>query len=134
MSRRVFTRAENKKVWGKRPESLASTLDLDGVLEVWKEGVKNVVVGGKRGKGGKGKEKEKGGNVNLSVTDDVGNYVCGFLYYASLLEMGKREDGRRNVVFLHVPLLETEEELEKGRLVVMALITALAEVNGRVGD
>jgi pyrrolidone-carboxylate peptidase len=78
IDRKVFTKAETKKVWGGFPATLTTTLDLDDVLVRWQSGVKKK-------------------DVDVRVSDDVGDFVCGFIYYASLAAMG---DGRRDVVFL----------------------------------
>ena len=113
-------------MWGKEAERLETSFDLAAVAEAWKEGVRRAG-SGKKGQG-KAKGKGKGGEVDVRLSDDVGDYVCGFLYYGSLLEMGKRK-ARRDVVFLHVPPLEGEEEIEKGRTVVVELIKALVHVD-----
>ncbi|KAH7027264.1 uncharacterized protein B0I36DRAFT_326777 [Microdochium trichocladiopsis] len=92
----------------------------------------------KKGTGGSG-----GGNAavddglltDIRLSDDVGQYVCGLLYHASLAAMqdlrtmyrDKGSHGARGVVFLHVPPLEGEEELARGLEVVLALISALVE-------
>jgi len=84
----------------------------------------------KKGKKGKGKgNKEKGKEVDLRISGDVGNYVCGFAYYASLewLWVNGKE---RKVLFLHVPMLEGEEEVQKGTEVAEALIGAVVESCG----
>ncbi|KAF2787953.1 peptidase C15, pyroglutamyl peptidase I-like protein [Melanomma pulvis-pyrius CBS 109.77] len=153
MGRKVFTRAENKKLWGKEVGRLESTLELEVAVEAWSEEVRGVGlpprdsssgpgVGGEakeRGKKGKQKTKEaadsysnaKGKSareqVDVRLSDDVGNYVCGFMYYVSLLEM-QRSTGRMDTVFFHVPYLESEEEVLVGVRVAEALIRALVGV------
>ena len=117
VDRRVFTKAETRECWGKGQAALATSLDLDAVLEAWRRELLAACGGGKNG---------KGAVPEVRVSDDVGTYVCGFAYYASLAEMAKGGDGRR-AVFLHVPALETEADIEKGKDVVLALIKALAE-------
>ena len=75
----------------------------------------------------RGKEQKRlGADMDVRLSDDVGNYVCGFVYYTSLTELAKRGDGQRAATFLHIPLLKTEEDIEKGERVVLALIGALA--------
>lgn len=110
VSRRVFTKAETKKAWGKLPDSLASTVDLESVGPKWTTGVK-------RGKCG----------ADVRVTDDVGEFLCGFVYFATLAEMAKK-GVERPVAFLHVPEIGMEKEFEIGARVVVELIKALVEV------
>lgn len=83
IDRMVFNKAEAKKVWGSFPETLTTRLNLDDVLLRWQRVVKK-------------------GDVDVRVSDDVGDFVCGFIYYASLAAMGDERD----VVFLRkYPLL-----------------------------
>jgi pyrrolidone-carboxylate peptidase len=105
-TRRVFTKAETKKVWGKLPDSLATTLNLEAVGLEFNAGL-----------------KRRKYAADVRVTDDVGEFVCGFVYFASLAEMA-RKGGMRPVVFLHVPDMETET----GAGVVVELVKALVEV------
>ena len=82
-------------------------------------------------KGGQARVKGKGGAaaskvVDLRATDDVGSFVCGFVYYVGLWEMEKMGK-KRNVVFLHCPLLDTEEDVETGVRVVEELVKALVD-------
>lgn len=107
VSRKVFTKVETKKAWGKSPPRLDSNLDFEDVLGKWKRGV------------GKG--------VDVRLSDDVGSYVCGFVYYTSLEHYWKREDANKAVVFMHVPPLNGEKDIEKGKGVVVSLIQSLAE-------
>jgi pyroglutamyl-peptidase len=130
IDRRVFTRAENKKTFGKAPTSLITTLDIDAAAEAWRAACSNLTLF----KGGTSKAKGKSKNdgrqmVDVRLNDDVGTYVCGFQYYVSMLEMQRRTEGR-NVVFLHVPKLETETETEVkvGVRVAEELIKALVGV------
>lgn len=159
--RRVFTRGENKKVFGKSEAKLESSLDLESVVDVWRDGVCGVMLAVGRAAPGaapgdakarpreKAKEKEKekgkkggskqkdianvgssgkgtgaGEQVDVRLSDDVGNYVCGFQYYVSLLEMQKLT-GKRNAVFFHVPYLEGEEDVAVGVRVTEGLVRAL---------
>jgi pyroglutamyl-peptidase len=107
VQRKVFTRAETKRVWEKSPARLDSSLDLERVLKKWRAGV------------GKG--------VDVRCSDDVGSFVCGFLYYTSLHWFWKKDKDTMPVVFLHVPLLQSAEAMNAGTAAVIALIRALAE-------
>jgi pyroglutamyl-peptidase len=102
----VFTKAEIKQAWGKSPARLDSLLDFDAVIAGWKARTSN--------------------SVDVRASDDVGNYVCGFAYYLSLAKVVQTK-GKGRVVFLHVPPLEGEREIEKGVEVTIALIKAIVE-------
>ena len=143
VDRKVFTKAETKKSWGTTKsgaERLSTTLDLDDVMERWRKGLglsttENSGGGEKEERGGEGKKKKKkqkrgaadmAVDVDVRLSDGVGNYVCGFIYYATLAGLARqRDDSQRRAVFLHVPPLETEVDVEKGVKVVLALIEAL---------
>ncbi|KAF2832537.1 peptidase C15, pyroglutamyl peptidase I-like protein [Ophiobolus disseminans] len=130
IDRKVFTRAENKKTFGKSAASLVTTIDVDSAVEVWQTACSslnpsNIHIA-------KGKSKGKSNSmqmIDVRLSDDVGTYVCGFQYYVGMLEMQK-QTGKRNVVFLHVPRVETEEEVRIGIRVAEELIRALVGVLG----
>ncbi|KAF2683012.1 peptidase C15, pyroglutamyl peptidase I-like protein [Lentithecium fluviatile CBS 122367] len=125
-NRRVFTRAENKKVFGKAPGELATGFELEGVVEAWRDECASIGATAKGKSKSKVKAKEKEiGMADVRHSDDVGTFVCGFIYYVSLLEMQKK--GRRDVVFLHVPRLECDEEFGVGIEVVEKLIGVLVD-------
>lgn len=71
---------------------------------------------------------QAGKDVDLRTSDDVGNYVCDFVYYTSLEYFWKR---RLNtpVVFMHVPPLPEKDDIDKGVKVTLGLIRGLAESN-----
>lgn len=163
VDRQTLRRGEGSATWGRKSaERLETTLHLDRVVQSWKRNLSlpfgdgdGGTVGGdpgrhllKKGKGrGSGQKRNDAawaargralasGDVRLS--DDVGDYVCGLLYYASMAAMQQQEDmgqagrrarrgGARSVVFLHIPPLEGDEGLAKGVEVVLALIEALVE-------
>jgi pyroglutamyl-peptidase len=129
IDRKVFTRAENKKMFAKAPASLVTTLDVESAAEIWKAACSSLNL-----PSAMTQWKEKGVTVfknkqvvDVRLSDDVGTYVCGFQYYASMLEAGKRT-GKRDVVFLHMPKLETKDEERLGIRVVTELIKALVAV------
>ncbi|KAF8848515.1 peptidase C15, pyroglutamyl peptidase I-like protein [Acephala macrosclerotiorum] len=118
-ARKVFTRAETKEKWGKSPARLDSSFDIEEIVGKWKSHVYS----------GAGKGKTKNKMSELRASDDVGCYVCGFVYYASLEYYWKRDgsQGKRRVLFLHVPKLEGAEEIIRGRDITIDLIKAVSE-------
>lgn len=132
---KVFTRVENKSTFGKAAASLVTTLDIDSATEMWQHACSSLFLPKPPPARGlpakiKGKGKPEGRQpVNVQISDDVGTYACGFQYYTSMLEVQKRTM-RRDVVFLHVPRLEGEEEIMVGVRVAEELIKALAGVLG----
>jgi pyroglutamyl-peptidase len=128
IDRKVFTRAENKKTFGKAPASLVTTLDIDAAAEIWRSACssltfpKDLAISKAKGKG-KSQSKQP---VDVTLSDDVGTYVCGFQYYTSMLQTEKRTNGR-DVVFFHVPNLATTEEVKVGASVTEELIKVLVE-------
>jgi pyroglutamyl-peptidase len=108
VDRKVFTKSEIKKAWGKSLSRIGSSLDFEDVLVKWRA--------------------QAGKDVDLRTSDDVGNYVCDFVYYTSLEYFWKR---RLNtpVVFMHVPPLPEKDDIDKGVKVTLGLIRGLAESN-----
>ena len=132
VEKKVFTRAENKKAFGKSSASLITSLNLDTAVQAWQlacHGMhlsKSVAPSAKVKTKGKGKNEEKQA-LDIRQSDDVGTYVCGLNYYVSMMEMQKRT-GKRNVVFFHVPKLDTQSEIAVGVKVTEELIKALVSV------
>ncbi|KAF2105961.1 pyroglutamyl peptidase-like protein type I [Lophiotrema nucula] len=63
---------------------------------------------------------------DVRISPDAGNFMCGFIYYNSLAHYYDLAGDGRPVAFLHVPdLSESQEELDTGREVTVALIRAL---------
>ncbi|KAF2186164.1 peptidase C15, pyroglutamyl peptidase I-like protein [Zopfia rhizophila CBS 207.26] len=126
--RKVFTRAENKKLFCKAPDTLRSSLDLKSAVVRWRSEVGGMRLPLKACEEGNraAKGKMKGWKeVDVRLSDEVGNFTCGFIYYVGLLEKEKR--GKGDVVFLHVPWLEGDEEIGVGVKVTEKLIGALVE-------
>lgn len=130
-NRKVFTRAENKKIFGKSSTSLITSLDIDTAVKTWQAACSSITVSpadkSAHVQGSKLGSKNKKQRVSVQVGDDVGTYVCGFQYYSSMLEMQK-QSGKRPVVFLHVPKLDTNEQVQIGVEVTQELIRALVSV------
>lgn len=125
IDRKVFTRAENKKAFGKAASSLVTDLNIDAAHESWEQACAGMSLP-KTNNGKKNEKKQEKQNVSVRLSDDVGTYVCGFQYYASMLEMQKK-GGKRNVLFFHVPRLETADEVKIGVKVTGELIRALVD-------
>ncbi len=71
--------------------------------------------------------------VEVKGSDDVGNYLCGFCFYTTLAWFEARnEDGKtqadRPVIFLHVPMCSTSEDIEKGVEVTTKIIQSLVSM------
>ncbi|KAK8856771.1 peptidase C15 pyroglutamyl peptidase I-like protein [Apiospora arundinis] len=164
LDRRTLAKGEGVKIWGRKSrERLATSVDLEAVVEGWREGLAatSFHIDYLNGKNRKTSSVVKGerpptatGQQQLLLppevrhTDDVGSYVCGLVYYTALAELRRiaeeraaeasktkttgEEDANGSVegktVFLHVPLLLGEEQLEVGYGVVVALIRALGVV------
>lgn len=126
MERKVISKLDVKKIWGKKSaENLSSSFDLESVVEVWKRNLGSRSDNKARGKRDVKLSQQQLPDVRFS--DDVGAWVCGLVYYSSLVEFSKSSGGQRNVVFLHVPPLSGDSELEMGKEVVLCLIMALVE-------
>ncbi len=106
VDRKVFNKTEIKKVWGKSPSRLTTLYDLEVVLEKWHA------------------RSKKG--FDLRISDDIGSFVCGFVYYTSLERQRKGEGS--STVFMHVPPLPEKCDIEKGLEVTLWLIEVLAEI------
>lgn len=133
MERKVFTKAETKSRWGKLDEYLTTTIDKEDVLrrlrvKLARQHRVNAHAKNDRKRVGKDSGPASGSDDDsFRLSDDVGTYICGFIYYTSLAWYALNGTGDRPVVFLHVPPLPTQEDLEKGTKIVTALVEALAE-------
>lgn len=91
---------------GGLPDELETDLDLDDVLKRW------------RARGG--------AETDLRLSDDVGRFLCDFLYYSTLAMLQLQRRPRR-AVFLHVPCDASERRVSEGRKLLLDLIRAIAE-------
>ena len=141
----VFTNEENSEAWGDSPDMLSTTLELDAVVEAWQENTNDVKwqfdINGERFVDSDSEEavvQVKGVSTmwdlgemmsnGVQWSDAVGNYLCGFIYYTDMVEMFRASDGReRNAAFMHVPMLNTETDLQTGVEVTVGLIEALVK-------
>lgn len=123
---RVLTKADAQNAWGEgSPESLSSSFDLESVVALWKRHLVSSL-----GKLMEQKAPQHKQLADVRLSDNVGSYGCGLLYYSSLAELHKTRGGHKNAVFLHVPQLSGDLEYEMGKEVTIALILALAESLG----
>jgi pyroglutamyl-peptidase len=71
---------------------------------------------------------------DVRVSPDAGNFMCGFIYWNSLAHYYSMNEDERPVAFMHVPdLSDSDEKLDTGRNVAIALIKALVESRRLVG-
>jgi pyroglutamyl-peptidase len=111
----VFSREQTSKVWpaSKYPAILKSTFDTEDVWRRWRDNVSD--------------------SLDVRPSDDPGNYLCGFIYYCSMAWYWGKQSKERPVMFLHVPDLPTEEQVDGGREVAVGLIRALVESRKKKG-
>ncbi|ORX39327.1 hypothetical protein BD324DRAFT_325540 [Kockovaella imperatae] len=98
------------------PDRLETQLKRDKVVEIWQERCKEVP------------------NSQVTGNDGVGTFCCGFIYYTSLAWYKKQNvkgEGQKTgpVLFLHMPNLQEEHEVEMGKQVVIRLIEAIVEAS-----
>ncbi|KAI1266473.1 hypothetical protein F5Y18DRAFT_359134 [Xylariaceae sp. FL1019] len=126
---KIMTKAETKTIWGKESASkLVTGFDLDVVVARWKSCLAAIVASAKTNSLKCGRDQLRtAASFDVRATDIVGNYVCGLTYYTSLAELEKIGKRPGSAVFFHVPHSTSEIEVEKGLLVTVALIEALAE-------
>ncbi|ORX97298.1 hypothetical protein BCR34DRAFT_496996 [Clohesyomyces aquaticus] len=106
--------AEEKFPRAVYPPRLLTSFDCEDVLGRWREYL--------------GSNGEKQLKADVRISPDAGNFLCGFIYYNSLAHYFELKEDERPVAFLHVPdLSESEEMLNVGREVAVALIRALVE-------
>lgn len=100
--------------WKDCPEILQTTLNVDNILERIHQP-----------EAGDAAQLLEG--ISVEASNNAGYYLCDFIYYSSLSHFWRKngENGKRPVVFLHVPPESDEAVLEKGREVTKALIRAI---------
>lgn len=111
MARKTITKAEAQKLFGKSPERLDSKVDFDTLLRSWKGNL----------------PKNRGNVPDLRLSNDVGLYVCGLVYYSSLEKMWRNGDEDAKVLFFHLPPLNGPTDLDQSEAATLALIKAVAE-------
>ncbi|KAK3215492.1 hypothetical protein GRF29_8g166912 [Pseudopithomyces chartarum] len=145
----VFPNADGEKLWGDQATVLSTDINLHGVVDEWQRRTAGVVWPKAGGTSVASKmastqvevklredvlKVEAGGLSSFEGDDDddvrwsdnVGTYLCAFIYYTSMVEMSRETVGhRRDTAFMHVPLLVSEEELQMGVDITVELIQSL---------
>lgn len=146
---KVFTKEEQAANWGSEPVSHATSLDLHDTVARWQTLTSNITFPADefRTTGSQTPVDvrltselqeflenppvtiDSGfGRRDVRWSDAVGSYLCGFIYYASLVEMAKHKGpAGRDVAFLHVPSLDSDEQIQAGVDVTVALVQSLVE-------
>jgi pyrrolidone-carboxylate peptidase len=147
---KVFSVEEQEQAWSDQPTTAKTDINLESVIGEWQE--RTAGTNWPPGVGSlmdaKGMVSMENRTVELKLfekvfepaeeevtvqdgvkwTDAVGNYLCGFIYYTGMAEMSKNgKNKRRDVAFMHVPDLETEEALGVGVDVTVKLIQSLVK-------
>jgi len=110
-----FSQRDAARLFSECPAVLKPTFDCADVWRRWRGNVSDDV------------------GADIRTSDDPGSYLCGFLYYLSMSWFWKQGREERPVVFLHVPDLPNEIDIDQGRLVAIGLIRALVESRKKVG-
>jgi pyroglutamyl-peptidase len=107
------------------PSRLNTSFDTSDVLARWKANLGYTTIDGTH---------TDEGYPDVRVSEDAGNFLCGFIYYNSLVHYYSIKKDERPVVFLHVPDLSgSEDKLREGWEVTVGLIKALVESRRKVG-
>ncbi|KAI8939683.1 hypothetical protein NX059_003441 [Plenodomus lindquistii] len=101
------------------PVRLSTSFDTSDVLTQWKLNLKS---------------SSNATAPDVRISQDPGNFLCGFIYYNSLAHYYSLETGERPVMFLHVPdISRSENKMKEGLDVTIALIKALVKSRQEVG-
>lgn len=112
----VFSEDKTNELWPiqEYPQFLKPTFDIEDVYKRWQGHLPNP-------------------NIDVRPSSDPGNFLCGFIYYMTMSWFWRKQAEERPVMFLHVPYLVGEEQVEEGRGVAISLITALVESRQELG-
>ncbi|KAK7190560.1 hypothetical protein DPSP01_007223 [Paraphaeosphaeria sporulosa] len=147
-----WTNAEGEEYWAGEEERLSTALDLRSVVEEWQGRTEGIVwpqdssvierMGRRQdervevtlGEDVLDAAVEKASILNIDDdgdvrwSDNVGTYLCAFIYYASMVEMSRETvGGRRDTAFMHVPMLRSEAELQMGVNITVELVQSLVD-------
>jgi len=135
-----FEDEEGDQIWGDQPERLSTALDLETVVADWQNRTSEFSWPPWLGSSLRSTALAPSGPVNVRLhdgsldmqtedvrwSDNVGIYLCAFIYYASMVEMSRSSVAKqRDTAFMHVPLLQEEEELQLGVDVTIELVQSL---------
>lgn len=134
----VFTVEEQNAIWGQEELVLTTDLDLRSVVANWQNGTSSINWPVDMNEVGESAAPRRPVDVKMVEdvmdtddvrwSDEIGNYLCGFIYYTDLVEMKKHgKNKKRDVAFMHVPSLNTEEELQMGVDVAVELVKAMVQ-------
>ncbi|KAJ4299968.1 hypothetical protein N0V90_005216 [Kalmusia sp. IMI 367209] len=148
----VFTNAEGDQYWSDQPAQIGTDLNLPAVVARWQNRTADIVWPDSASLNNELRANAvvpsspievalredvlkvetsdvhslEGDDVRWS--DNVGVYLCGFIYYTSMVEMSRETVGqRRDTAFMHVPMLSSEEELDMGVAITTELVQSLVE-------
>jgi pyrrolidone-carboxylate peptidase len=147
---RVFSLEEQELAWADQPTTAKTDIDLESVLEEWQQ--RTVDTKWPPGIGSSLLTAQgaplANSHVNVTLlekvfepvaeevtiqdgvkwTDAVGSYLCGFIYYTGMAEMSRNgKNQKRDVAFMHVPDLPTDEAVGVGVDVTVELIQSLVK-------
>lgn len=119
---KVFTSVEEEQIWGGEPAVLSTQIDLEGVVDKWQNRTAGIVwpssgrASGATKQGpakvdvklrekvweveaGEGGMGTRDGGDDVRWSDNVGTYLCAFIYYTSMVEMERVVGKRRDTAF-----------------------------------
>jgi pyroglutamyl-peptidase len=109
----------------KFPTRLTTSFDTSDVLARWKANLGYTSIDGTH---------MDEGCPDVRISQDAGNFLCGFIYYNSLAHYFSVKEDERPVCFLHVPDLSgSADKLREGLEVTIGLIKALVESRRKAG-
>ena len=124
---RVQSRYETEQLYGDCPDLMTTSLDYEELIQRWQKSIADIPAG------------SSAHNADCRPSDDAGHYLCDYTYFNSLVWYGRQnkqlEDGGsadRPVMFLHVPAESDETTLDKGRVVTMSLLQAMADTHNAI--
>jgi pyroglutamyl-peptidase len=111
----ILDSSERERLFKGCPRVLRPTFDTDDVWRRWRDNVSDQA-------------------ADLRCSDDPGMFLCGFIYYLSMAwYWNKGIDEERPVMFLHVPDLQSEKEVEQGRQVAIGMLRAMVASRMKLG-
>lgn len=144
----TFTVQEQNAAWADQPTRLEPDLDLHQIVDLWQEKTSDITLppidtGSSVQSASTARVPAKvaldnvfhpsvlsqmraadqGDDVQWS--DNVGTFLCAFIYYTGLVEAGKK--GSRDLTFMHVPYLKTEEQISAGVDITIELLNSMVE-------